>query len=85
MADTLLSQFLAEEGIPYVRQLLRDALVEKGSSHRRFEFNRFNVTIDRSESVVLLEDILDTQPSGAIRIPLPEFAAALGRTDGDDC
>jgi hypothetical protein len=36
------------------------------------------VTIDRVEDVVLLEDDLDATDAGAIRIPLSDFAAAVG-------
>ena len=81
MNSTLLDQFMKEECTAYVRGLLLTALdaAQSGGSpaRQRFEFNRFEVTIDANENLVALEDVLDPEASGAQNIPLEEFAAAM--------
>lgn len=77
MPETILKQFLREECTPYVRRLLEEALAATAPSSRRFEFNRFEVTIQREEGAVLVEDVLDATEAGAQRVPLAEFAKAL--------
>jgi hypothetical protein len=79
MNATLLEQFLKEECTPYVRGVLEEALGATAPSSKRFEFNRFEVTVDREEGMVLVEDVLDATNAGMLRVPLAEFAAALGR------
>ncbi len=79
MTSTLLQQFLTEECTAHVRRLLEDALDARSPPFKRFEFNRFEVTIQREDGAVLLEDVLDPTEAGVVRIPLAEFVAALGR------
>jgi hypothetical protein len=79
MSSTLLEQFLREECTPYVRQLLEQALGATSPPSKRFEFNRFELTINREEGTVLIEDALDVTDAGTSRVPLAEFAAALGK------
>ena len=77
----LLDQFVTWECTPNVRELLRAALrtakLGTGPSIRRFEFNRFNVTVDCENDVVVLEDVLSPADSGVQQLPLSEFIAAL--------
>jgi hypothetical protein len=86
MNATLLDQFLAEECTPYVRDMLRGALDAgrsgAGSQRRHFEFNRFEVTFDLDEGDVLIEDVLDATESGAQRVSIAEFSAALEAKPG---
>jgi hypothetical protein len=78
MANRLLAEFLKEEGSDYVRELLRKAFKDRDAMYRKFEFNRFEVTIDRAAGSVLLEDVLDSGDGGAERIQIAELASALG-------
>jgi hypothetical protein len=78
MGATLLEQFLREECTPHVRGLLREA-VRGGPARRRFEFNRFEITVDREKELVTVEDVLDASVLGAQTIPLAEFVVTLAR------
>jgi hypothetical protein len=77
MNTTLLEQFLLEECTPYVRGLLEEALDALTFVSKRFDFNRFEVTVNREKGSVLLEDVLNAEDAGSMRVPLTEFAAAL--------
>lgn len=77
MNVVLLKQFIEEECTPYVCRLLKEALEVSTPPSKRFEFNRFEVTIDHENNVVLVEDILDATDAGVLRVPLEEFATAL--------
>jgi hypothetical protein len=81
MYPTLLDQFVREECTAYVRGLLLAAVdatrAGRSPTRQRFEFNRFEVTIDTDENIVALEDVLDPGASGAQMMPLEEFAAAI--------
>jgi len=77
MALTLVSEFIAQEATDYVRGLLRDAIQDSGNSSRRFEFNRFEVTIDHEQGVVLVEDVLDAGETGMQSVPIKEFSRLL--------
>jgi hypothetical protein len=79
MGATLLEEFLNEECTPYVRRLLEEALADATAHCRRFEFNRFEITVDRQKGVVLIEDVLDGSDTGLLQVPLSEFIAALDR------
>ena len=61
----------------YVRDLLRKSIEDRSLMAEKFEFNRFEVTIDRASGSVLLEDVLDASVSGAERIGIEDFALAL--------
>ena len=79
MNDTLLEQFLKEECTPYVHGLLQAALTTSAPPCKRFEFDRFEVTVDREGGIVLVEDVLDATDAGMQRIPLAEFTQALDK------
>lgn len=83
MRSNLLERFLAEEASAYVRGLLENAIAEfeagAGPSEKRFEFNCFEVTVDRVNETVMLEDVLDATSSGELKLSIPEFRAALRR------
>lgn len=72
---------MSEERTPYVRDLLRQnieaAVVGAGPRRRRFEFNRFEVTIDADEDCILIEDVLDGTATGEDRVVIAEFLKAL--------
>lgn len=78
MSTELLHQFLAQECTGYVRQLLEAAIADHAAPRPHLEFNRFEVTIDRDRSMVILEDVLDSTERGVQHVPLEEFASALG-------
>ncbi|MEX8505369.1 hypothetical protein [Leptothrix ochracea] len=82
---SLLEQFLREEVNPHVRRLILGAVHEhelrQDEAQRRFEFNRFEVTLDFIGDVALIEDVLDPGPSGEIRIELGEFVGHVSRED----
>jgi hypothetical protein len=78
MNPDLLEQFLAEECTPYVRDLLGSAMkTSSGPEVKRFEFNRFEVTLHLRTKEVILEDVLDLDQSGTQKIPMKDFLAAL--------
>lgn len=57
MSD-LLEQFITQECTAYVRRLLEDAIADSATPRPHFEFNRFEITIERQANIVLLEDAL---------------------------
>lgn len=78
MSD-LLEQFLTQECTEHVRRLLEGAISDSATPRPHFEFNRFEITIEREASVVVLEDVLDATEAGVRHVPLAEFTAALRR------
>lgn len=84
--NSVLEQFLAEEAVPYVRNLIFYAIAEHNKNsnevRRRFEFNRFEITVDYVKSMVFIEDVLDPEASGEISLPLKEFLFMLADEDG---
>jgi hypothetical protein len=79
MSNSLLEQFLVHECTSYVRGLLEDALADTSAARSHFEFNRFEVTIERDHDMVLLEDVLDATEAGTQRVPLAQFVQDLQR------
>lgn len=77
--NDLFEQFLTQECTAHVRRLLEDALADSTSPRPHFEFNRFEITIEREANVAVLEDVLDATEGGVCRVPLAEFSAALKR------
>lgn len=81
MNPTLLDQFVREECTAYVRGLLLGAVDAARAGHaptrQRFEFNRFEVTIDKDEDIIALEDMLEPGAFGAQMLPLAEALDAL--------
>lgn len=81
MSMTLLVEFLSDECTEFERNLLREALDARRDgralSKYQFEFNRFDITINVDEGIVLLQDILDTTKAGCQQILLEEFEERL--------
>jgi hypothetical protein len=81
MEKTLLAQFLAQDCTPDVQRLLEEAIADEAIGWPHFELNRFDVSVERSRQVVVLEDVLDDTDAGTQVVPLPDFMQALsGRT-----
>ena len=78
MTERVLEQFLTQECTPYVRRLLEEAIADSAAPRPHFEFNRFEVTIEREANVVVIEDVLDATGAGLQRVALAEFTRALG-------
>jgi len=78
MSD-LLEQFITQECTPFVRRLLEVAIADATTPRPHFEFNRFEVTIEREANIVVLEDVLDASEGGVRHIPLTEFTVALAQ------
>ncbi len=76
MSD-LLEQFLTQECTAHVRRLLEDAIADSVTPRPHFEFNRFDITIERDANIVVLEDLLDATEAGVRHVPLAEFTASL--------
>jgi Immunity protein 53 len=74
--NPILDQFLREECTTHVRQTLETALASS-SGPVRFEFNRFEVTLEREDGTVCLQDVLDDTQAGVERVTLSVFAKAL--------
>jgi hypothetical protein len=77
----LLLKFLREEATPHVRKLILDAVEEqrrlKQRDRCRFEFNRFELTLDFVNDTATLEDVLDPELSGEYRLRLGELVRRL--------
>jgi hypothetical protein len=83
MNKEILSEFLAFECDDYVKSLIRDAVqksnLDKNLKVKKFEFDRFNITMDFENQVVLVEDVLDASEAGTGQFDLDEFCSqALG-------
>jgi hypothetical protein len=76
--SNLLEQFISQECTAYVRHLLEDAISDPATPRPHFEFNRFEITIEREANIVVLEDVLDATEEGVMHVPLAEFMVALG-------
>lgn len=76
MSD-LLEEFITQECTTYVRRLIEGAIADSGTLRPHFEFNRFEVTIEREANIIVLEDVLDAAETGVQHVPLAEFTAAL--------
>lgn len=74
-----LEQFITQECTAYVRRLLEDAIADSATPRPHFEFNRFEIAIEREANIVVLEDVLDATQAGVRQVPLAEFTAALKR------
>jgi hypothetical protein len=80
--NSLIEQFIAEEATPYARKLIAEAVnrhqdaLEGGVEC--FEFNRFDLKLNFSENYALLEDVIDANTSGEIKLSLEDFLNLLG-------
>ncbi|MBL8722765.1 MAG: hypothetical protein JNK49_01900 [Planctomycetes bacterium] len=78
MSD-LLEQFISQECTEYVRRLIEDAIADSATQRPRFEFNRFEITIEREANIVVIEDVLDATEARVQHVLLAKFMAALRR------
>ena len=83
--ESLLEQFLKEEASSHVRGLIVDA-VHSHAKHsteeqRKFEFNRFEVTLDLDGNVALIEDVLDHTSTGEVRLQIGELVSCLSQNN----
>lgn len=78
---TMLEDLVVHECKPETRAMLLKAIGECTASgepsRRRFEFNRFEVTLDARTSTARIEDVLDPSEGGELEISLSELEAAL--------
>jgi hypothetical protein len=79
---SLLEQFAEEEATPHVRRLILEAVRERESNpareQTRFNFNRFDITLDFVSDTVLIEDELNFDPvANEVRLSLAEFIRYL--------
>ena len=81
MNEKLLQSFLNEEGSDHVRKLLlgriSDCRTGASTGVHKYEFNRFNVTIDCESDQASIEDDLNPAPKGQGSWPLEKFESAL--------
>jgi hypothetical protein len=79
--NILLQQFLEEEALPHVRNLIMAAIIEQqkrpGESRKKYEFNRFEVTLDYVHSIAEIQDILDHGESGQTSVSFKELMCLL--------
>jgi hypothetical protein len=80
MRANLLERFIAQECTPGVQQLLEGAIADSALLRPHFEFNRFEVTIERAENTVTIEDVLDATDRGTQTVSLGDFTNALSRS-----
>lgn len=76
---SLLEQLLTEACTTDVQRLLEEAMADVAAPHQCARFDRFDVTIERVEAVVIVEDVTDATAAGAQTVLLPAFAHALRR------
>jgi len=80
---SLLEQFLKEEANPHVCRLILGAVHDQKKHpdevQRKFEFNRFDLTLDFISNVALIEDILDPLSNGEVRLQLDEFVGHISQ------
>ncbi len=81
---SLLDQFLAEDCVPYVCAMLREALSAVPIRPWTYTFNRFDVILDPEHQSVVLEDDLDVSEAGTQRLNIVEFTQALNRATAQD-
>lgn len=85
---SLLEQFLREEANSHVRELLLGAVsahgVNPATAQQKFEFNRFEVTLDFLGDIALIEDVLDPTESGEVQLQLAEFVNCLSQNSSSD-
>lgn len=79
--QALFQQFFEEECSEHVNGLIRAAIAAARSGtgvvKKTFEFNRFEVTVDVANGVVLLEDILEPEGIAHAQMSLPDFEKTL--------
>lgn len=81
---TLVQQFIRDECSDYVRDQVGTALrsVRDRSAPPvvRFEYNRFELTIDAEKQVAVVQDVLDASDEGVQTVTLDELQSILDAT-----
>ena len=62
-----------------MRQLLEERIANTTLLFPHFDFDRFEVTVDRTTNMVVLQEVTDTSEAGTQRVPLAELLRALSR------
>ncbi|MGJ5140068.1 hypothetical protein ACQR1V_18935 [Bradyrhizobium oligotrophicum] len=76
---SLLEQFLTHECTPHVKDLLTRAMAEASASRWRFEFNRFELSLQADGESVLIVDVLDSSEAGEQRVTTQQLLQDLAR------
>jgi hypothetical protein len=83
MNTGLLQEFIDEEADENVRQLLlrriEECRVGIATGVRKYDFNRFIVTIDCESKIATVEDDLDPRSAGKGMVTFEDFRSALWR------
>ena len=79
MAHTLLDRFLEYEATDFVINRMREALREPTPQIKHFDFNIFDITIDRELGTVVIQDDLDVTEAGTLVVTIADFITALDR------
>jgi len=77
--NSTLDRFLKIECNVGVKQLLQDALEDEELRWKEFNFNIFNVTIDKSAGLVTVEDAVLMVEEGAKTLSIQHFADVIAR------
>ena len=81
MSTSMLEDFLEEEGLENVRELLLRAMSDCGTDveleQQVFEFNRFQVTVDCASRSLKLEDDLNPELDGEEVVPFEDAQQRL--------
>lgn len=79
--NDLLRQFVDQEATAYVKKLIDDAVSQHDEQpcleKKIFEFNRFEITLDFSNNLVRIEDVLEVGVEGEVSIGLDDFVKLL--------
>jgi hypothetical protein len=75
--QTLLEQFLCEEGTARGCRRLEEALDARGRQHHHLCFDRFEVAIDHERELASIDDVLCEPGTGSQSLTLAELRAAL--------
>lgn len=81
---TLLQQFLSAEcRNADTRDAIKQMVAGAGPGIETIYLNRFNLTVDRNEGVVVVEDDLEPSDAGVERVPLATFVGLLSEPPAD--
>ena len=79
MTQRPIDRFLALECTNEIRQWLESAIADNLLKWKQFNFNLYDVTIDKAKDQVLLEDVLDDSDETVQKLSIREFSEALVR------
>ncbi len=78
MPARLLQEFFEDDGRQLGQRALLAFIAEvPAMGKRQFNFNRFDLLVDREKGEVVLEDVLDGSPAGSCRVLFSEFVRAI--------